>query len=137
MVEKEGSSMSVSWKPEGYSTVSPYLVVPNAQCLIEFLREAFDAKVLRRFDRPDGSIMHVELRMNDTIVMIADATKTWTETVTQLHLYVQDAESTYQRALQAGGLSVLKPTRKEGDPDRRGGVKDPAGNTWWIATQEE
>ncbi|MDF2725499.1 MAG: Glyoxalase family protein [Paenibacillus sp.] len=128
--------MSVSWKPLGYSSVSPYLVVANAQNVVNFLQEAFDANVLRRYDRPDGSIMHIELRIDDSIVMIADATKTWTETVSQLHLYVRDVASTYKRALQAGGLSVMEPARMEGDPDRRGGVKDPAGNTWWIATQE-
>ena len=52
-----------------------------------------------------------------------------------LHVYVPDVDASYERALEAGGISVDEPKRREGDPDRRGGVKDPAGNTWWIATQ--
>jgi uncharacterized glyoxalase superfamily protein PhnB len=51
-----------------------------------------------------------------------------------LHVYVPDVDATYRRALAAGGVSVQEPSQ-QGDPDRRGGVKDPAGNTWWIATQ--
>lgn len=129
--------MSDLWKPEGYSTVSPYLVVSGAHHVVDFLQRAFDATVLRRFDRPDGSIMHIELRIDDTIIMIADATETWTATTAHLHIYVQDVVGAYQRAVDAGGISVMEPARKEGDPDRRGGVKDVAGNTWWIATQEE
>lgn len=129
--------MSDAWKPQGYSSVSPYLVVPSAQSVINFLQEAFDANELRRFYRPDGSFMHVELQIGDTVVMLGDATNTWNATVAQLHIYVEDVKRTYQRAIHAGSISILEPTtRKEGDPDRRAGVKDPAGNTWWIATQE-
>ncbi|QGG57073.1 VOC family protein [Paenibacillus sp. FSL W8-1187] len=129
--------MSNAWKPKGYSSVSPYLVVPSAERAIHFLQEAFDANELRRFYRPDGSIMHVELQIEDTVVMLGEATPAWSATVAQLHLYVEDVKSAYQRAVHAGGKSIMEPTRKEGDPDRRAGVKDPAGNTWWIATQEE
>ncbi|GIO56940.1 VOC family protein [Paenibacillus cineris] len=128
--------MSDFWKPKGYSSVSPYLVVPNAQSVINFLQEAFGATELRRFYRPDGSFMHVELQIEDTVVMLGDATNNWCATIAQLHIYVQDVIRVHQLAVHAGGTSILEPTRKEGDPDRRAGVKDPAGNTWWIATQE-
>ncbi|WP_405078661.1 VOC family protein [Paenibacillus chitinolyticus] len=128
--------MSDFWKPKGYSSVSPYLVVPSAQRVINFLQEAFGATELRRFYRPDGSLMHVEMQIEDTVVMFGDATNTWSATVAQLHIYVQDVIRTHQLAVHAGGISILEPTRKEGDHDRRAGVKDPAGNTWWIATQE-
>ena len=127
--------MSVPKKPEGYSSVSVYLVVDGAQRVIDFLKKAFDAIELRRYDMPDGSIMHAEVRIDDTVVMIADAGGEWPAFPSWLHVYVEDVDATYQRALDAGGVAVQKPERKEGDQDRRGGVKDPGGNTWWIATQ--
>jgi PhnB protein len=129
------ADMPVSSKPEGYSTVSPYLVAKGAQRVIDFLKEAFGARELRRYDMPDGSIMHAEVRIGDTVVMIGDAGGDWPAIPAFLHVYVDDVDATYRRALEAGGVSVLAPERKDGDPDRRGGVKDPAGNTWWIATQ--
>jgi PhnB protein len=121
-------------KPDGYSTVSPYLVVSGAQRVIDFLKETFDATPLRRYDMPDGSILHAEMRIGNTVVMLGDAGGEWRPVPAFLHVYVDDVDATYQRALAAGGLSVQEPQRKGDDPDRRGGVKDPGGNTWWIAT---
>ncbi len=124
-------------KPEGYSSVSVYLVADGAQRVIDFLKKTFDATELRRYDLPNGSIMHAEVRIDDTVVMIADAGGAYPAFPVWLHVYVDDVDATYRRALDAGGFSVQEPARKEGDPDRRGGVKDSAGNTWWIATQME
>jgi PhnB protein len=129
------SNMPASTKPEGYSTVSPYLIAAGAQQVIDFLKKAFGARELRRYDMPDGSIMHAEVRIDDTVVMIGDAGKDWPAVPSHLHVYVDDVDEVYQRALRAGGVSVQAPEREGDDPDRRGGVKDPAGNTWWIATQ--
>ena len=127
--------MTTSYKPEGYSTVSPYLIAAGAQRVIDFLRNAFAARELRRYDMPDGSIMHAEVRIGDTVVMIGDAGQNWPAVQAHLHVYVDDVDATYRRALESGGVSVQTPERKGDDPDRRGGVKDFAGNTWWIATQ--
>ncbi len=129
--------MPVPAKPPGYSTVSPYLIAAGAQAVIDFLEQVFEAEELRRYDLPDGSIMHAEVRIGDTVVMIGDAGKEWPPVPAHLHVYVDDVDGTYRRALEAGGVSVQAPERKGQDPDRRGGVKDPAGNTWWIATQVE
>ena len=129
--------MPIPAKPSGYSTVSPYLIAAGAQAVIDFLKQAFGAEELRRYDLPDGSIMHAEVRMGDTVVMLGDAGENWPAVPAHLHVYVDDVDATYQRALEARGLSVQPPQRKGQDPDRRGGVKDPAGNTWWIATQVE
>ena len=129
--------MSVQSKPEGYSSVSPYLIVAGAQRVIDFLEQAFGATELRRYDRPDGSVMHAEVRIDDTVVMIGDAGDEWPAVPSHLHVYVPDVHTTYRRAIEAGGVSVQEPERRNGDPDRRGGVKDPGGNTWWIATQVE
>jgi uncharacterized glyoxalase superfamily protein PhnB len=128
--------MSVTKKPEGYPSVSVYIVVSGAQRVIDFLTKTFGASELRRYGRDDGSIMHAEVRIDDSVVMIADATESWPAAPSFLHVYVDDVDATYRRALEAGGVSVQEPRRKGGDdPDRRGGVKDPGGNTWWISTQ--
>ena len=126
--------MSQHYKPEGYPSVAVYIMADGAQRVITFLKETFDAEVLRRADNPDGTIMHAEVRVDDTVVMLADASSTFPGFPAWLHVYVPDVDATYRRALAAGGISVQAP-QQQGDPDRRGGVQDPAGNTWWIATQ--
>ena len=127
--------MSHGYKPQGYPSVSAYLMVQGAQRVIDFLIQAFDATQSRRFDGPGGAIMHAEILIDDTVVMLADAGGSYPAFPVWLHVYVPDVDATYRRALAAGGVSVDAPTQKPGDPDRRAGVKDPAGNTWWIATQ--
>jgi PhnB protein len=127
--------MAHSFKPDGYSTASPYLIAAGAQRVIDFLKQTFGARPLRRYDMADGSIMHAEVRVGDTVIMLGDAGGNWPAVPSHVHVYVEDVDATYNRALKAGGVSVQAPERKGSDPDRRGGVKDPAGNTWWIATQ--
>jgi uncharacterized glyoxalase superfamily protein PhnB len=126
--------MKKSYKPEGYASVSAYVMVDGAQRLIDFLAATFDAKVTRRFDNPDGTIMHGEVQIDDTVVMLADGGGEYPAFPIWLHVYVPDVDATYQKALAAGAVSVQEPVKKD-DPDRRAGVKDPTGNTWWIATQ--
>ncbi|WP_224248230.1 VOC family protein [Hyalangium gracile] len=126
--------MTKPYKPEGYASVSVYLMANGAQRVIDFLKKTFDAQELRRYDAPNGTIMHAEVRIDDTVVMISDGGGPYPAFPVWLHVYVPDVDATYQRALAAGGVSVQEPVQK-GDPDRRGGVKDPAGNTWWISTQ--
>src|SRR5450432_2240777 len=127
--------MAESYKPQGYSSVSAYIVADGAQRLVDFLVQAFDAETLRFFKMPDGSIMHAEVRLDDTVVMISDSGERNPAFPVWLHVYVADVDESYRRLLEAGGVSVQEPTQKQGDPDRRGGVRDPVGNTWWIATQ--
>jgi uncharacterized glyoxalase superfamily protein PhnB len=126
--------MQQSYKPQGYSSLSPYIMADGAQRVIDFLSQAFDAREMRRQDNSDGSIMHAEVQIDDSIVMIADGGGDFPAFPIWLHVYVPDVDAAYQRALNAGGVSVQAPQQKD-DPDRRAGVKDPAGNTWWIATQ--
>ena len=122
-------------KPSGYSTVSPYLIVAGAQRVVDFLRQTFDGQELRRFERPDGSVMHTEVRIGDSVVMLADAAEGGPAAPAHLHVYVEDVDATYRRALEAGAEPIQAPERKTDDTDRRGGVRDSAGNSWWIATQ--
>jgi len=122
-----------SHKPSNYSTVSPYLIVDGAARTIRFPETALDAIELRRFPAVGDSIMHAEVRIDDTILMIADAAEGWPAQPSHVHIYVPDVDATYQRAIDAGALSVQEPVKKD-DADRRAGVKDAGGTTWWIAT---
>jgi len=125
-----------SHKPGGYTTVSPYLIVDGASRTIEFLVRVFDAVELRRFPDSTGKLMHAEVRVDDTVVMLADGGAGWPPVASQVHVYVPDVDATYTRALKAGATSVQEPVKKD-DADKRGGVKDPGGTTWWIATKVE
>ena len=125
------------YKPDNYSTVSPYLIVGGVQQVIEFLKEVFGATSLRRYDNPDGTINHAEVRIEDSVIMMGEAGGNWPAESAHLHVYVNDVDEVYARALRAGAVSVQKPVRKGDDPDKRGGVKGPSGNTWWISTQVE
>lgn len=128
--------MPLSHKPHGYTTVSPYLIVEDAVHTIDFLVRVFDATELRRFPDGQGKIMHAEVQIDDTVVMIADGTAGWPAVPAHVHVYVPDVDATYQRALEAGAHLVQEPVKKD-DADKRGGVKDAGGTTWWIATKVE
>lgn len=123
-----------NFKPENYTSVSPYLVVNDAAKSIEFLEEVFGAVVLRRYADADGRLMHSEIRLDDTILMLADSAPEWPPTPSHVHVYVADVDATYAHALRAGATSVQEPVKKD-DEDKRGGVKDIGGTTWWIATR--
>ena len=128
--------MTHTYKPDAYTSVAPYLIVNGADRLIEFLQEVFDAVPLRRFTDPSGKIMHAEVRIDDTVLMLADGAEGWPAMPAHIHIYVPDVDETYRRALDAGAESVQVPVKKD-DADKRGGVKDGSGTTWWIATQVE
>lgn len=126
--------MASAHKPEGYTSVSPYLIVDGAGRTIEFLVRAFGATELRRFPDEAGRVVHAEVRIDDTVLMVADGADGWPPVPAHVHVYVPDVDAVYRRALEAGGTSVQEPVKKD-DEDRRGGVKDPGGTTWWIATR--
>ena len=129
-----GVIMTTSFKPADYSTVSPYLIVAGASATIDFLQQVFAATELRRFPDPSGKLMHAEVRIGDTVVMIADGAEGWPPVPSYVHVYVSDVDAIYKRALAAGATSVQEPVKKD-DEDKRGGVKDAGGTTWWIATR--
>ena len=128
--------MAVKPIPEGYHSVTPYLVVQGVPTLLDFLKHAFDATEIMRMPRPDGAIMHAEVRIGDSIVMMGEATGEFQPMPASIHLYVHDADATYQRALQAGATSTMEPADQFWG-DRHAGVMDPVGNRWWIAMHQE
>lgn len=123
------------YKPTGYNSISPYLVVKGAQKMVDFLLEVFDGKELRRYDNKDGTIMHTEVKIDDSVIMIGDASDQWPANTHMLHVYIPDVDATFQKALDAGCKSVEEPKRKEGDPDKRGMFEDFAGNQWAVSSQ--
>ncbi len=128
--------MAKPWKPRDYSSVSPYLIVSGAEAVAEFLRQAFGGDRLRWIERPDGSLMHGEVRVDDSVIMLGEAERAgeWDPTPAQVHLYVPDVDEAFRRALRAGAEPVQEPERKDA-PDRRAAVRGPSGHTWWIASQ--
>ncbi len=128
--------MRSSHKPLGYTTVSPYLVVDGASQTIDFLIRVFGAVELRRFPDSTGKLMHAEVRIDDTVVMLADGGEGWPPVQSHVHIYVSEVDAVYRRALEAGATPVQEPVKKD-DDDKRGGVRDAGGTTWWIATKVE
>lgn len=123
--------------PEGYHTVTPYLVAVGADRLVDFLIQAFEARLTERIFRPDGTLAHAELRIGDSTVMLTEASgELLPPTSCSLYLYVTDTDATYQRAITAGATSVMAPVDSY-HGDRNAGVDDPFGNRWWIATRFE
>ena len=127
--------MAVKAIPDGYHSVTPYLIVKGVAQLIDFLKEAFGAQ--ETFRMPGGGgIMHAEVRIGDSVVMMSDAMGEHGPMPTMLHLYVEDVDVVYRRALQAGATSIREP-EDQFYGDRAGAVKDAFGNQWWIATHVE
>jgi PhnB protein len=123
------------WKPASYPSVSPYLISGDAEGLIRFLSHIFEAEITRRVDRPDGSLMHAEARIDDSIVMIGGGATPHASSATHVHVYVPDAAAVYERAIHYGAKSVQPPACKHENDDLRAGFSDADGNTWWVATQ--
>ncbi|MEW6049727.1 MAG: VOC family protein [Candidatus Zixiibacteriota bacterium] len=128
--------MTVKPIPDGYHSVTPYLVVKGAVKLIEFLEGAFGGKVSEKMMRPDGTVGHTEVRIGDSVLMLSDATGPHKPMPSCLYHYVNDVDTVYRRALQAGGTSMAEPANQFWG-DRCCGVVDPSGNSWWIATRVE
>lgn len=128
--------MAVKPIPDGYHSVTPYLVVRDVPALIRFIEQSFGGRETLRMKRPDGSIMHAEVRIGDSAVMMGAAADPNQTMPAMLHLYVEDADAVYTRALQAGATSIRAP-QNESYGDRMAGVQDAQGNQWWIATHVE
>jgi uncharacterized glyoxalase superfamily protein PhnB len=120
--------------PQGYTTVTPWIVGLDTAGLIEFLKAAFDAEELARIANAQGGIGHAEVRIGDSIVMMFDAQPDWPDTPAFLRLYLADADGAFRRALQAGGEAVTEITELAFG-DRVGRVRDPYGNIWWLQTR--
>ncbi len=130
--------------PEGYHSLTPGLVARNAAAAIEFYKKAFGAEEVTRMTGPDGSVMHAEIRIGDSVVMLGDENPSFgtlsplstNGTPSSLHLYVDDADAAFERALRAGA-TVRYPLENAFWGDRYGKVTDPFGHGWSVATHVE
>ena len=124
-----------TYKPDNYNSLSPYLIIDNAQKLVDLLKTIFDAKELRRFNRNDGKIAHIELQLDDTVIMISDSLESYPANKTMLHMYVPDVFKTFEKAMECGCEIIERPANRQDDPDTRGSFYDFAGNYWAVSTQ--
>lgn len=137
---------SVPYKPEGYNTVTPYLVIKNAARAIDYYKKVFDAKVVVRMEGPNNTVAHAELQIGDSRIMLADENPSMGQGYTSastiggspvsLYLYLPDVDKVFQRAT-AEGAKILKPVENQFYGDRSGFVQDPFGHLWGIATHVE
>ena len=118
---------------ELYQSITPYFTVAHADRLIEFLVAAFDAKVTKETRYEDDRIQHARLRIGNSLIMLNESTGEYPANVSQMHLFVDDADRAYDAALKFGAFSVMEPNNRP-HGDRMAGIKDPCGNVWWIAT---
>ena len=122
--------------PDGYHTLTPFLTVKGAAKNLDFLKNAFDARERSIHKGPDGTIMHAELQIGDSLIMMSEATEKYPAMPSTLYMYVDDVDAVYHKAIEAGGTSLREPT-DEFYGDRSSGITDPSGNQWWIATHIE
>jgi len=127
--------------PDGYHTITPQLTLDNAAQTIDWYRKALGAEELSRSDGPDGKIMHAELKIGDSRVMVNDVMmgkgpKAFGGSPASLWLYVENSDALFKRAVDAGA-NIQMPIADQFWGDRAGAVADPAGYTWWIATRKE
>ena len=127
--------------PEGYHSIQPYMMFAECDRAIAFYKQAFNAAEKMCMRRPDGRVMHAEIRIGDSVIMMADenaamgafATAHYGGSPVSIMLYTDACDATYKSALEAGGKS-LRPPADQDYGDRMAGVVDPFGYHWWIAT---
>jgi PhnB protein len=130
--------------PEGYHCVTPYLILSGASEAIAFYQKALGASEVMRMDDPSGKIHHAEISISDSRIMVADehpeihalSPKTIGGSPVSLHLYVEDVDSAVERAV-AAGAKLVRPVADQFYGDRVGGIEDPFGYRWFIATHKE
>lgn len=134
--------MAIKPIPEGYHSVTPYLIVRGAAQAIEFYKKAFGATELMRFPGPDGKIAHAEIKIGDSPVMLADegaefkSPQSLGESPVGLMIYVQDVDKVFSQAVSAGAKST-RAVQDQFYGDRSGNLTDPFGHKWTVSTHKE
>ena len=134
--KQEKILMAVKPIPDGFHTVTPYMVVADIERFLDFVKAAFGAKVTERVPSKDGKTGHAEALIGDSYVMMGRAQDQFPALPCMLYLYVPDTDATYAQAMAAGATSMQEPTDMFYG-DRNAFVQDPDGNTWCIATHQE
>ena len=122
--------------PDGYTTVSPWIVTDDTGALLDFIAQAFDGEELARIAVEDGSIGHAEIRVGDTVLLAFDRRRDWPVMPSLLRVYVPDAEVAFEKAV-AAGARVVTELADSAWGDRGGRLRDPFGNIWWVMARVE
>ena len=128
--------MSIKPIPDNYPRVSPYLLSNDVGKTIDFVKDVFGAKEIERMTLPDGTVNHGEVRIGDSVIMIGKANPQFPPSSPMLYVYVEDTDTAYKKALNAGAASIMEPSNQFYG-DRNAGVKDSDGIQWWIASHVE
>ena len=119
--------------PEGYHTITPYFTVSDADRLIEFIVEVFGGVIVVTNRYPTGRIQHARIRVGDSVIMLNESNEQYPVNLSQMHLYVDDVDVVFSKALSADAISIMESNERP-HGDRMAGFKDPCGNIWWIAS---
>src|SRR5882724_10015599 len=130
-LEKTTMATTATYIPRGFSSITPYLHPANAAEFIDFMKRAFGAEEIARYPRPDGTVMHAEMKVGDSILEVGDPQGQFTPAPVALHYYVENVDLVYQRAVEAGATATYPPT-DHGYGERSAGVRDPFGNNWYV-----
>ncbi len=125
--------LGAHYVPEHLHTVTPYLHPVGSHKLIDFLKQAFGAEELARYDSPEGQVLHAKIRIGDSVVATSEAHGWWQPLPAMFYVYVPDCDASYNRALQAGAKSI-QPLANQPYGDRNAGVDDPFRNKWFVDT---
>lgn len=121
--------------PEGYQTVMPYLILNSAERFLEFTKSVFNAAEKMKHLDDENKIMHAEIQIGGSTIMFSNASPQFPEQTAGLYIHVDDADTTYKKALEEGANSVIEP--RDQDYGRSGGIVDPCGNTWWLTSPKK
>lgn len=125
----------MTYQPEGFTSVTPFIMVDGAQQVLDFVKRAFDAEEIHVMRDKEGRIWNAKVKIGDGMLLLGD-TMGQPSTPSTIYLYVADCDCHYERGLGAGGTSLQEPV-DQFYGDRNAGLKDPCGNTWWVATHKE
>jgi PhnB protein len=139
-----GFIMAVKPIPDGYHTITPYLIVKGAANAIDFYKKAFGATELFRMPGPEGRVMHAEIKIGTSPLMLADecpemgamAPLPGGKHSVTMHLYVENVDAVVDRAVTAGA-KIVRPVADQFYGDRAGGLEDPFGHSWYVSTHVE
>ncbi|MBS7233554.1 VOC family protein [Flavobacterium psychroterrae] len=118
--------------PSGHQTIMPYLILKDASEFIEFTKKVFGAENSNKQIRDDGTIMHAEIIVNGSTIMVTEENQDWAKQTSNLFIYVTNADETYKKALENGATNLMELSDQ--DYGRTCGITDSFGNVWWITS---
>ena len=130
----QAQAKALHYQRPGLTAITPYIIVRPAAQFMEFLKSAFDGIEKLRMPAPDNSIMHAEVEIGNGAIEVSDGNEQYPPAPADIHIYVDNANSTFAKALKAGATSIFAPTDEHPSGDRWGAAKDQFGNNWYIAT---